>query len=950
MRKEYLWAKKNRVNNKAMWLPLMVHLNDTMEVCGLLYDHWLASGVKDFLAQAIQLGEAITSTAQNMDSQGRESLGVDGQNVDSRDISDLLKRLCQFLGAVHDIGKATPVFQTKKSFNDSELDLIINENLARSGFKDIDRYIGDNHRNIRHSESGQYILTKFGVNFCVANIIGAHHGRPAEENIEKLISAYRSSIYQVEKANSEVAAGWNKIHQEILSWAIGACGFSDVKELPLISQPGQVILSGLLIMADWIASNEKFFPLIDANVQDVYHDRAAVYLKDRVKNGFKKWIEDKAETWEPEVYTEDIFQRRFSFSPRAAQKKISECIHAIDKPGITIIEAPMGMGKTETALVAVEELANKTCRTGMFFGLPTQATSNGIFSRVTEWLQHLAGEKSARLIHSKAQLNEAFANLPLSRNIHDEDGVGVNEWFAGRKVSILDDFIVGTVDQILLAALKKKHLMLRHLGLANKIVVIDEVHAYDVYMSVYLFQALKWLGAYRVPVVILSATLPINKRNDLLKHYMIGAGYKFKNAAKPTNFSENEAYPLLTYNDGQTIKQFSEFEHEEGREYKIKCLKKSESAEITDCISKLTPSGGIVGVIVNTVKKSQALAEQCSEFFGEENVELLHSAFVATDRYKKEKKLLESIGKGGKRPGFKIVIGTQVVEQSLDIDFDVLISELAPMDLLLQRMGRLHRHKNTNRPDNLKVPQVYVLNCGDYDFDEASTHVYSKYLLFRTEFYLPDKINIPNDISSLVQLVYSDKILNLSNDRKMMNEVYNSYKDEYVSEAEHREERAKKYRLGDPTKKIAENKNLIDWIINSKLSDEKSEMTDYAQVRDSTDTVEVIALKHCEGGYEFLDKPGCIDPTDNKTAMEIAKRTIKLPSAAYYGYGIDKVIEELEKYYIEHFKEWDKQLWLKGSLGIIFDENNVFRLFNKILLYDEKYGLKVLTEDKNERV
>ena len=127
-------------------------------------------------------------------------------------------------------------------------------------------------------------------------------------------------------------------------------------------------------------------------------------------------------------------------------------------------------------------------------------------------------------------------------------------------------------------------------------------------------------------------------------------------------------------------------------------------------------------------------------------------------------------------------------------------------------------------------------------------------------------------------------------------------------------------------------------------------MTDYAQVRDSADTVEVIALRHCEGGYEFLDKPGCIDPTDNKTAMEIAKRTIKLPSAAYYGYGIDKVIEELEKYYIEHFKEWDKQLWLKGSLGIIFDEHNVFRLFDKILLYDEKYGLKVLTEDKNERV
>ena len=103
MRKEYLWAKKNRVNNKAMWLPLTVHLNDTMEVCGLLYDHWLASGVKDFLAQAIQLSEPITATSQNIDSQGRASLGGDGQSVYNRDVYGLLKRLCQFLGAVHDL-------------------------------------------------------------------------------------------------------------------------------------------------------------------------------------------------------------------------------------------------------------------------------------------------------------------------------------------------------------------------------------------------------------------------------------------------------------------------------------------------------------------------------------------------------------------------------------------------------------------------------------------------------------------------------------------------------------------------------------------------------------------------------------------------------------------------------------------------------------------------------
>ena len=182
----------------------------------------------------------------------------------------------------------------------------------------------------------------------------------------------------------------------------------------------------------------------------------------------------------------------------------------------------------------------------MFFGLPTQATSNGIFSRVREWLDHIEGEKSIRLIHGKAQLNDEFSSLPKSRNIHGGDEVGVNEWFAGRKVSILDDFTVGTVDQILLAALKQKHLMLRHLGLSNKVVVIDEVHAYDAYMSVFLYRALRWLGAYKVPVVILSATLPISKRNALLEAYMIGAELGYDRLPKPEGFEINEAYPLLT--------------------------------------------------------------------------------------------------------------------------------------------------------------------------------------------------------------------------------------------------------------------------------------------------------------------------------------------------------------------------------------------------------------------
>lgn len=918
---KFLWAKKNRVKNIPMWLPLQVHLADTREVCGYLYNHWLSQGVRDLL--------------------------MDSVVTDVEDKDELLLNLCGFLGATHDLGKATPIFQVKKSFNgDFELDNLVLEKLVNAGFKDLDKFSLAKRENIRHNISGQYLLSKFGVNFCVANIIGAHHGRPISENEADICNPFASSLYQEDNVSSEMAIFWQNLQKSIFDKALFDCGFSGAEDLPLISQPGQVILSGLLIMADWITSNENYFPLIALDEVEASPGRVEV--------GFTKWLDDRTDAWTPHYYFDEIYHERFPFieKPKDTQKKISEAISNTDEPGIFIIEAPMGMGKTETALIAVEDLAKKTNRTGMFFGLPTQATSNGIFSRVREWLDHIEGEKSIRLIHGKAQLNDEFSKLQKSRNIHGGDEVGVNEWFAGRKVSILDDFTVGTVDQILLAALKQKHLMLRHLGLSNKVVVIDEVHAYDAYMSIFLYRALRWLGAYKVPVVILSATLPISKRNALLEEYMIGAGFGYERLTKPDGFENNESYPLLTYNDGASIKQFADFKKDAGRSYKIIKKSKGESEDLVSLIKENTAQGGVVGVIVNTVRKAQDFARKCIEAFGQDAVELLHSSFIATDRYKKEKNLIETIGKNGTRPDFKIVIGTQVIEQSLDIDFDILITDLAPMDLILQRMGRLHRHEETKRPENFKNPMVYVLNCGGCDFDKGSSFVYSEYILFRTEYYLPERINLPNDISHLVQLVYGDGDSDLE---EIYKEKYKGYKKANKKIISDKEGKADNYRIDIPEiDYIDPDFNIHELFNNSDRIVELSDIKAVGKVRDSADSIEVIALKTCEGGYEFFDKPGLLDPSDNKTAMEIAKRTIKLPNAVYYdkdnGYIIDKVIEDLEKYYLANLSDWDDQAWLKNNLAIIFDSNNEFRLGDKVLLYDEKYGLIVKKEEKDEGI
>lgn len=926
-----LWAKKNRdKNNIPQWLPLKTHLNDTRETMGFLWEHYLSQGVKDLIKNSMK--------------------------TDTYDKESLAKNLCMFLGAVHDIGKASPYFQLKKSFKgDNELDGLILEKLKSAGFNDLDKFFTADNIDVSHQSIGQFILLKRGVNITVADMVGAHHGRPVKTSeIEDRI--HENHFYQNNDSSSQIHKTWLSLHDEIFTWALKVCGFSSAKDIPMLSQNGQVILSALLIMADWITSNESYFPLINIEEDKIYENR--------IKNGLLKWNNDRTSLWEPlEVNVDTIYEERFKiksgekFIPRDAQVKITEAIDKAENPGIVIFEAPMGMGKTEAALVAVEQLAKKTGRTGMFFGLPTQATSNGIFSRVNAWLENLRDDMSykraLRLLHGKAALNEEFANLPKSRNIHDDENeknvVTVNDWFSGRKLSILDDFTVGTVDQFLLLALKQKHLMLRHLGFANKVVVIDEVHAYDAYMSVYLYQAIKWMGAYGVPVVILSATLPIERRNKLIESYMEGKDIYLEDgeAELPSNYNENENYPLLTLNDGIKIIQIDNFKKERGVDYEVKKLSKEDSEDIARIIEGIT-SQGVVGVIVNTVKKAQDFAKLCADVFGEDSVLLLHSLFIASDRYKKEEELLKLIGKDGQRPKFKIIIGTQVIEQSLDIDFDVLITDLAPIDLILQRMGREHRHKRDDRPERLKEPKVYILNSKDYDLDKASTYVYDPYLLFRTEYYLPEKINLPNDISHLVQLVYSEKELTLEYNLK---DVYNKYSKDFKNKIEHKESDAKNYRLKPPEVNIiSDDKNIIKWIEYSDKKAEASEVKACAQVRDSEDSIEIIALKKCEGGYEFFDEKGILNPQDNKTAIKMAQHTIRLPRAVYYGYGIDKVIKHLEDYYNENLKEWDNQSWLKDTLGIVFDQNNEFRIFDKILHYDTKYGLTVKKEDEDERI
>jgi CRISPR-associated endonuclease/helicase Cas3 len=913
VKSDFLWAKKNEFNGRFSWLSLTQHLIDTSQVASRLWELWLGAGQKNLILKALGYADE-----------------EDG------------KRFFQLLAALHDLGKALPNFQTKPGYiNSPDLDITLLERLERKGYTGVSSLHLMSQNKTPHALATQVLLRNYGVRDDIASILGGHHGMPVNNvNYYDEQLAYTSNYYQVEDSSDAVHILWNQTQKELFDWAMQKNGYESIESLPSVNQCGQVLLSGLVIMADWIASNDYYFPLVDLDTFVVADQEKRFQL------GWSKWFKTFPLEFKSVGAVDKLYEDRFEFLANDIQMLFSKLIERCEDPGLFILEAPMGIGKTEAALIGAEQLAYRTEKNGVFFGLPTQATSNGIFPRINHWLEKVDKSyfenSSLQLVHGKAFLNDDYTSL--AKNIDIDQGlegtVIANQWFAGRKTSMLDDFVVGTVDQILLAALKQKHLALRHLGLSNKVVIIDEVHAYDTYMNQYLERAIEWLAAYEVPIILLSATLPANRRESLAKAYLKGKGVKNRDVVFPDEINAL-AYPLITYTCENKIHFCTNNIALKTKTVQIKALAED---NLISLLNGFIDEKGVVGIVVNTVKKAQKLAVECCDRYGDENVVLLHSAFIATERAKKEKELLSYVGKDKDRPDHLIVIGTQVIEQSLDIDFDVMISDLAPMDLLIQRMGRLHRH-DIERPMKHQHPVFYVMGMSDdLDFDSGSVAVYGGYLLARTQTFLSDHLVIPDDISLMIRSVYGED--NTLFFRPETQKKYELMRQDYMKLLEHKKMRAKTYLLGKPVlnTKSGRSVSLVQWLESNFPN--QSEESGYAQVRDSAETIEVIALKKQESGYSLLfdnmDVSDCLD--DTRIAKAVAANTIKLPSLFCQPYRIDKTIKYLELFTRTHFSRWQGNIWLKGSLGILFDENNEFELEGKVLTYNNKYGLQLKSE------
>ena len=744
------WAKSG---DSGSWLSVVQHLMDAADIAGLLFDDYLSEHHRRLMA-SVWGGDRAKARASFV-----------------------------FLAGVHDAGKVSPQFACQRQ------DLA---QLIRSMGLVVMRKADYAERSfLPHGLVSQFALQEEiaagggdgsrALQWAI--LVGVHHGRYPDAGA---VYVARQQ-YRTQEGSHEDDPRWGQARSEILRWMAARSGFpliapgTALPELPIAVASAY---ASALVIADWLASNEDYFPLRPRPVSETgklsiegYPELTADQQCDRVERAWKR-AAFPSPLRIPEAPTGEVgefYRHRFgwptSYRPTEAQRNAVE-ISTREDPDLMIVEAPPGSGKTELAFAAAEVLMRARGLQGVFVALPTQATTNAMFERVTAWLTSILGDEPQKLgiqlAHGKNSLNESFVKLlergksPLEVHDDEEDcGLHASRWMGQRWRSTLSPVVVGTIDQVLLAALKSRHVLVRHLGLMGKVVVIDEVHAADEYMETYLEAALTWLGMYGIPVVLLSATLPPARRNALLEAYRRGRG---SSGVGDESVDGMIGYPAISTVSATGVR-VHEIQGETEVPKRIIPTPLESTREIAELLDRELADGGCAVVIRNTVREAQETYEAVRSVFGREQATLLHSRFLAAERAARDRRMLELFGKDSVQRPFKhVVVATQVIEQSLDVDFDLMLTDPAPMDLVLQRIGRLHRHDRAERPVRLREARCLVLVedlfAVPWAYSRRTDHIYSRYSVLRTLGILADRREVrvcePRDYAQLTALAYSD--------------------------------------------------------------------------------------------------------------------------------------------------------------------------------------------------
>jgi len=492
-----------------------------------------------------------------------------------------------------------------------------------------------------------------------------------------------------------------------------------------------------------------------------------------------------------------------------------------------------------------------------------------MFDRVGKFLEAGEGKKNLMLLHGKAALNDRFEKLKYAAWVYDDEkrpsAVVAEEWFAAnKKHGLLASFGVGTIDQALLGVLQIKHVFVRLFGLAGKCVILDEVHAYDAYMTTLMERLLRWLAALGCPVVLLSATLPRAKRLKLMSAY---AGYDL---AEP----EAVPYPRVSSVAVGSCPKVRHVEADPARAQTVGLGWLDEEA-LAQKLRESLANGGCAAVIRNTVGLAQKTYLRLRDALKNDGitVELFHARFPFGRRMEIETAVLQRFGKDGApaERDKRVLVATQVIEQSLDLDFDVMVSDVAPVDLVLQRAGRLHRHDRGPRPAGVAEPRMWLIEPGAKDGMPdfgPSEYVYARFVLLRSHITLKaiKAVQLPDDLERFVEQVYGPADLAIPDGwQAALDEAEKKLREKQ----ENQQLDALDVAINDPDQSPLEQQSQ-----QLEEDDPEAAQKIQAQTRDSDPTVQLVVIYHL-GGRDYL-APSGLEPFNeaNEPDMKRIRRLL----------------------------------------------------------------------------
>jgi CRISPR-associated endonuclease/helicase Cas3 len=597
-----------------------------------------------------------------------------------------LARTRACLAGWHDLGKASRAFQAKvpaflpRAFGPYQ------PGDARAGFDHGAATGWLLSRPLDDLLSGLLPVLDATMRESVASTVGGHHGRPLID-MDRFDGprAFRRSIADpgVDAAREAALAVWEAVGRPIL---------------PIRTHRASAFcwgLAGFTTLADWVGSDSGHF-LVDDNTapSGSYWPIALERAQEAVAT--KRLIPARIEA-------------RAGAATLAGHDRLTpmqigaETTYLPAGPTLALIEDSMGAGKTEAALILAHRMMAAGKGEGIYIALPTMATANAMFDRMARAYRRLfepGARPSLALAHGRRNLSESFAAVRLA-GADQGDGVAAEcgAWIADdRRRAFFAEVGAGTIDQALLSILPRKHFALRQHALAGRILVVDEAHAYDGYEAAELTRLLRFQAGLGGSAIILSATLTRRQRQELAGSFLQGLN------ETPRPGSSGQGYPLLTVH-GVASTTERQIDPAPATVRRVSVGRLPDWPSAAEAIRTAVDRGGAVAVIRNSV--DDAIATQTDLRGQGLRALLFHARFAMSDRLAIEREIIGGFGRNGSARAGRVVIATQVLQESLDVDFDLMISDLAPMDLLIQRAGRLWRHARKDRP--IEGPRLLVV-------------------------------------------------------------------------------------------------------------------------------------------------------------------------------------------------------------------------------------------------